>query len=328
VLTVLDLFSGIGGFTLGLERTGGFKTVAFCEIEAFPRKVLNKHWPDVPVYKDIRKLYRFASDMVECPEGCDEPFCELCGNHFFECDCIGCMEFEDDVGSIDVIVGGFPCQDISVAGHQSGIEAKRSGLWSEFARLIGEIRPRYAIVENVTALLAGDNGRWFQRILSDMAEIGYDCEWHCIPASELGAHHHRDRVWIICYPEHTGRDATKIRESINARGRSDTQGKEQASESQGSGNTDNVAESQGQRVQGQRSRGQQKPQTHEKPILSVRHCEGFRTPSWDAEPELGRVVDGLPNRTHRIKGLGNAVVPQIPELIGLAILERENEQIW
>jgi len=203
-LRVLDLCSGIGGFSLGLERTGGFETVAFCEIEKFPRKVLAKHWPDVPIFHDVRKLYRFAADMIDCPEGCDEAFCDLCSKHFFECDCIGCSEFEDEVGAIDIITGGFPCQDISVAGKQAGIEASRSGLWTELCRLISELQPQFAIVENVTALLAGHDGRWFQRILGDLAEVGYDCEWHCIPASELGAHHHRDRIWIIAYPKHDG----------------------------------------------------------------------------------------------------------------------------
>ncbi|MCP4000455.1 MAG: DNA cytosine methyltransferase, partial [Gammaproteobacteria bacterium] len=120
-LHVLDLFSGIGGFSLGLERTGGFKTVAFCEIEAYPRKVLAKHWPDVPQYTDVREL---TGDRLR----------------------------QDGI-TVDVITGGFPCQDISVAGKGAGIEGERSGLWSEIARLTGEIRPRYVILENVSALL-------------------------------------------------------------------------------------------------------------------------------------------------------------------------------
>src|SRR5512139_1947664 len=163
-MRVLDLFSGIGGFSLGLERAG-MRTVAFCEIEPFCRAVLRKHWPDIPIYEDVRSLTaeRLAADGI----------------------------------SVDVICGGFPCQDISVAGKGAGIEGGRSGLWSEYARIIGELRPRYVIVENVAALL----GRGLDRVLGDLAEIGYDAEWHCIPASYVGAPHRRDRVWIVAYPQ-------------------------------------------------------------------------------------------------------------------------------
>ena len=171
-MKVLDLFSGIGGFSLGLERAG-METIAFCEIENYPKKVLAKHWPNIPIASDVTKLT--YQDGVLYDDG-----------------------QEIYRGSIDVICGGFPCQDISVAGKQAGIEeGTRSGLWSECARLLREVRPDYAIFENVTALLSGQQGRWFQRVLFDISEVGYDAEWHCISASELGAHHHRDRVWVI-----------------------------------------------------------------------------------------------------------------------------------
>ena len=239
-LKVLDLFSGIGGFSLGLERTGGFETVAFCEIEEYPRKVLNKHWPGVPVYEDIKELTaeRLMADGIVS----------------------------------DVITGGFPCQDISVAGKQKGIEAERSGLWSELARLIGEIRPKYAIVENVTALLSGERGRWFQRVLGDLAEIGYDTEWHCIPASNLGADHERDRVYIITYP--------------------------------------NESQCEGRRI-------------------SIRIYQEYANACcsnwWQDKPDVERVAHGIPNQSHRLKAIGNAVIPQISELIGRAILESIDE---
>ena len=172
-LRVLDLFSGIGGFSLGLERTGGFETVAFCEIEPFPRKILAKHWPEVPCYHDVTKL---TGDILA----------------------------RDGI-TVDVITGGFPCQDISVAGKQAGIsEGTRSGLWSEIVRLIGELSPRYVIVENVANLLSGPSDRrggWFGRILGDLAECGYDAEWENIPASALGAPHRRERVWLVAYPK-------------------------------------------------------------------------------------------------------------------------------
>ncbi len=326
-LRVLDLFSGIGGFSLGLERTGGFETVAFCEIEKYPRKILAKHWPDVPIYTDVTKLYRFADDMIECPDGCDEPFCDLCNKHFFECDCVGCSEFEDEVGTIDVITGGFPCQDISVAGKQAGIKASRSGLWTEITRLISELQPKYAIVENVTALLSGDDGRWFQRILGDLAAIRYDCEWHCIPASELGAHHHRDRVWIVAYPEHHGRTTAAVSGSDEKNVRRTKKGANGTVQSAGVCTTYNVADAQGERIQGHGTSGQQESHPHARPILSMRHRERLDLADWETEPELGRVVDGLPNRVDRIKAIGNAVVPQIAELIGYAILENINNDI-
>jgi DNA (cytosine-5)-methyltransferase 1 len=184
MLQTLDLFAGIGGFAFGLERTGGFKTVAFCEIEPYPRAVLAKHWPGVKQYDDVRTLTS--------------------------------ARLETDGIAIDVITGGFPCQDISAAGKQAGIdETTRSGLWSEIARLVGEIRPRYVIVENVSALLSGPSerrGGWFGRVLGDLAALGYDAEWHSIPASYVGAHHQRDRVWIVAHSNDTERRRRAQRE--------------------------------------------------------------------------------------------------------------------
>lgn len=162
MLNVLDIFSGIGGFSIGLEAIG-MQTVAFCEISPFCRKILTRHWPSVPIFPDITIIHK--EDLKTLPK-------------------------------IDVIAGGFPCQDISVAGKQKGIEAKRSGLWKEFARLINEIRPKYAIIENVANL----RSQGLIRVLQDLWEIGYDAEWHCIPASAFGAPHRRDRIWIIAHP--------------------------------------------------------------------------------------------------------------------------------
>jgi DNA (cytosine-5)-methyltransferase 1 len=179
MMRVLDLFSGIGGFSLGLERTGGFKTVAFCEIEPFPRRVLAKHWPEVPIYNDVKTL---TADILR----------------------------RDGI-AVDVITGGFPCQDLSVAGKQRGMgEGTRSGLWSEIVRLVGELRPQFVIVENVAALLAGPSerrGGWFGRVLGDLAECGYDAEWENIPASALGAPHRRERIWIVAHAQQERADA-------------------------------------------------------------------------------------------------------------------------
>lgn len=162
-LRVLDLFSGIGGFSLGLERTGGFKTVAFCEIEPFPRRVLAKHWPEVPCYDDVRTLTadRLWSDGI----------------------------------AVDVICGGWPCQDLSYAGKGAGLAGERSGLWSEVRRLACELRPIVIILENVSALL----DRGLGDVLGDLAALRYDAEWHCIPAAAVGLPHGRDRTWIVAY---------------------------------------------------------------------------------------------------------------------------------
>lgn len=168
---VLDIFSGIGGFSFGLEKSG-MKTVAFCEINPFCQKVLSKHWPDVPLFHDITLLGK------------------------------------KDLPQIDVIAGGFPCQDISIAGKKKGINAERSGLWTEFARLINEIRPKYAIIENVANL----RSQGLARVLKDLWKIGYNAEWHCIPASAVGGLHRRDRIWIIAYPNIFNKERLPFRE--------------------------------------------------------------------------------------------------------------------
>lgn len=163
-LKVLDLFSGFGMFSLGLHRAGGFETVAFCEISEYPRKVLNARYPGVKIYEDVCALTpeRLAADGI----------------------------------APNVICGGFPCQDLSVAGKGAGLEGKRSGLYREVIRLARDIRPRFILLENVAALL----DRGLGVVLGDLAEIGYDAEWHCIPASYIGAWHRRDRVWLVAYP--------------------------------------------------------------------------------------------------------------------------------
>src|SRR6185503_6648892 len=162
-LNVLDLFSGIGGFSLGLERAG-MHTVAFCEIETYCQQVLRSRWPGVPIYSDVRELTaeRLARDGIRA----------------------------------DAICGGFPCQDISHAGFGAGIDGERSGLWSEYARLIGELRPCFALMENVAALL----DRGIDVVLGDLSRIGYDAEWSVVSACSVGAPHVRRRVFIVAYP--------------------------------------------------------------------------------------------------------------------------------
>jgi len=280
-MKVLDLFSGIGGFSLGLERAG-METVAFCEFDKHAQKVLKKNWPDVPIFEDVRTLD---------------------GRQF--------------KGTVDVVCGGFPCQDISTAGNQEGIgEGTRSGLWSECARLLGEVRPRYAIFENVTSLLNGERGAWFKRVLWDISEVGYDAEWHCISASELGAHHHRDRVWIIAYPNDTAKHSDS---------RGGSCGETSKERNYVSGLYPDVANAISIRQQGQ---GQLKQSLFAEAYRKGETVNAFAggTPEiWKAEPELGRVADGVPNRVDRIKGLGNAVVPQLIQAIGNLVMQADKE---
>lgn len=161
-LRLLDTFSGIGGFSYAAEHiVGGFETVAFVEREPYCQQILGKHWPDVPIYDDI-------------------------------------TTFNPKPYSADVICGGFPCQDISLAGKQAGIkEGTRSGLFYELMRVIRLVRPRYVVLENVAAILA--NG--LDTVLAELAEAGFDAEWACIPASVVGACHRRDRWWLVAYPK-------------------------------------------------------------------------------------------------------------------------------
>ena len=220
------------------------RTVAFCEIEEYPRRVLAKHWPNVPIYRDVRDLSaaRLAGDGV----------------------------------SADLICGGFPCQDISQAGKRVGIEGERSGLWREFARLIGEVRPRFAVVENVAAITF----RGLLRVLGDLTALGYDSEWHCIPASAVGLPHERDRVWIVAYTEKIEGIYGLLDPRLCAFPYGATDWKEWASK------------------------------------------------QWlEAEPLVCRDDDGVPDRVGRTSACGNAVVPQIPEIIGRAIMSRQRQYV-
>ncbi|MDY6960326.1 MAG: DNA cytosine methyltransferase [Pseudomonadota bacterium] len=299
-MRVLDLFSGIGGFSLGLERAG-MRTVAFCEIEPFARRVLRKHWPEVPIYEDVRQL---TADALR----------------------------RDGIG-VDLICGGFPCQDISFAGKGAGLAGERSGLWSEFARLIGELRPEFVIVENVAALL----GRGLDRVLGDLATLGFDAEWHCIPAAAVGAPHRRDRVWIIAYPrgeQHEAggaairrpgaeglqqaalADAERVRASQSARGECQERmgpilGSEALADAYSHNRYGRRSDVQVGRVGLQGEAG---------------HNGHSSRAEWLTEPDVGRVAHGVPARVDRLRGLGNAVVPQIPELIGRAIMGTRGPQ--
>lgn len=191
-LTVGSLFAGIGGLELGLERTGGFKTVWQVEIDDYATRVLEKHWPDVRRWRDVTT---FPFD-AECDEIREQS--ELQGQHQSAGGTDGLSTVPRHVSElwrVDLICGGFPCQDISFAGKGAGLDGERSGLWYEFARVVRELRPRYVLVENVAALLV----RGLDAVLGTLASLGYDAEWHCIPAAAVGAPHIRDRVFIVAY---------------------------------------------------------------------------------------------------------------------------------
>ena len=237
-LTFGSLFAGIiGGFDLGFERAG--MTCKWqVEIDPFCRKVLAKHWPNVMRHDDVRT---FA--IGDC-DGLD----------------------------VDVICGGFPCQDISVASHtKTGLEGERSGLWRDFARIIGILRPRFVVVENVAALLGNGMGI----VLADLSAIGLDAEWSVVSACAMGATHSRARVFIVAYP-------TSERRS--------------------------------------KGLGRIRPQG-----LSVSEINRRKSQeAWELSVAAAlRISDRSTNRLDRIRlrGLGNAVVPQVAEWIGRRIME-------
>lgn len=258
---MLDLFSGIGGFSLA-GRWAGFVTVKFVEIDPYCQRVLAKHWPGVPIHDDIRTF---------------DP--------------------KPLAGAVDLITGGFPCQDISNAGRRAGIDGQRSGLWAEMARVIGLVRPRYVLVENVTALL----GRGMGRVLGDLSAIGYDAEWHVIPAAAVGAPHLRERVWIVAHPNAAG---VRWGEGWAAAASS-------AGQSCGLGDPLPDADRQGLAV-GQGVCGH----------ACQEQSAAFRGDWWATEPDVGRVATRVPARLDRLRGLGNAIVPQVAYGILRVIAEK------
>ncbi len=176
-LTHGSLFAGIGGFDLGFERAG-MKTIWQVEIDEYCRRVLARHFPNAERFNDVR--------------GCGA----------------------NNLKWVDIICGGFPCQDISIANSKrTGLAGERSGLWSEYARIISELRPRFVVVENVAALLIPADDREIApiaTILGDLAALGYDAEWDCIPACAVGAPHLRERIWIVAYPQCQGLEGMRL----------------------------------------------------------------------------------------------------------------------
>jgi DNA (cytosine-5)-methyltransferase 1 len=254
--------------------------------------------------------------------------------------------FEDvrEVGAreldpVDLVCGSFPCQDLSAAGRGAGIDGARSGLWSEFARIVRELRPRYVVVENVPALLTGKGKRWDRapigRVLGDLAEARYDAEWACLSAGEFGAPHLRKRVWIVAYPARDA-EAGTAPESGTERQRARAGG--QRSRAAEVADTDTERQSGRAGALGRQAGGREPAdcrraradlpdpdrEQHEGRAQALgRSAAAQLRDHWAAEPAVGRVADGVPHRVDRLAALGNALVPQIAEWIGRRILEYE-----
>jgi DNA (cytosine-5)-methyltransferase 1 len=261
-LTVGSLFSGIGGLDLGLERAG-MKVIWQSEIDPYACRVLSKHWPEVPNHGDIKAINW--------------------GN----------------VVQPDVICGGYPCQPFSTAGKRRGEEDPRH-LWPWVRTAISELRPRYAILENVRGHLSMGG----LTVIGELASIGYDAEWRIVSAASVGANHRRDRVIIVAYPNSAPRQQQQKRQiqEFNFRG---------CSAGQRNMAYTNIIGLQTARPEQQAA------------VFARSNCNrnGFLGEGpWKAEPDVGRVANGIPNRVDRLRGLGNAVVPQVAEVIGRLVI--------
>ena len=368
-LKILDLFSGLGGFSLGLERTGKFKTVAFCEIDKYCTLLLQKHWKGIKIYEDVRKINKeqFDTDGIEYP---------------------------------DIITGGFPCQPFSIAGKQKGTGDDRH-LWPEMFRIIKTFKPKFVIGENVKGLINIQDGVVFETVCTDLESEGYEVQAFNIPAAGVGAPHRRERIWILATlgnSELNGSSTTKITRSIietsnnNKKGENATREFEGTSKSRNSqdvanpntrfsngtneeifsrGQTSNTSSTgggdknvensrralqqgtvfqreneneirKGNADQSKRSsssseydvanpsseqsysndNGQEQREISQQEQIELGgRSGGTLWPSnWEFEPNVGRVANGVPGRVHRLKGLGNSIVPKIAEEIGKAII--------
>ena len=318
MLRLLDTFSGIGGFSLAARWVGDFQTVQFVEREPYCQRILAKHWPDVPIHDDI-------------------------------------CTFQPAPGSADVICGGFPCQDISTAGSQAGIKVgTRSGLFYELMRVIRMVGPRFVVLENVAAITSGG----LDIVLGELAEAGFDAEWACIPASAVGACHRRDRWWLVAYPNRGDGQSKQItgsaiHEQARFQGpdgdacRTDEVSRNGApaypTHMLSDGGTSEQHGQSGRRSVPELGDGggadapnPNHPRLERRQPASMSERGGERlawhgdppsgrlNPNWRSyvsEPCLRRGNDGLSGRVDRLKGLGNAVVPQVAMIPLARVLE-------
>jgi len=280
-LTFGSLFAGIGGFDLGFEWAG-MSCKWQVEIDDYANKVLAKHWPDVPKFRDVRAF----------PPRPESPWLGGDWRRAF---------------AVDIILGGFPCQDISYAGRGAGLAGKRSGLWYEFARVVGEMGPRVVVVENVAALFT----RGFDAVLGTLASLGYDAEWHCISAASVGAKHLRNRVFIVAY-----RPSNRWQQG-QPNGRGSDEGIRERQEYRSGSSCEAMADSTSERsLPGTFSGVHCKEESG-----GARDVQSERRSWWETEPDVGRVADGVPDRVDRLRGIGNAVVPQVAEVVARRVLE-------
>ena len=281
-LNELALFAGAGGGILGGHLLG-WRTICAVEWEPYPASVLISRQndgilPPFPVWDDVQTF-----------------------------------DGKQWRGRVDVISGGFPCQDISCAGKGAGIDGDRSSMWGHMARIIGEVRPRKVLVENSPMLV----GRGLARVLGDLAKMGYDAEWCVLGAVDAGAPHKRDRIWLMGNTHNHGLPAPEVRESTAAGSHGSPAGEKQAGQSTGSGKQhEELADSTSIRQQGQGE--------HERPLNTEedkdRKADRFiysseaGRPWWITEPNVGRVAHGVAARLDRLKAIGNGQVPAVAEL--------------
>ena len=271
-ITIGSLFSGIGGFELGIERgIPGSTTIWQVEQDPFCRSILKKHWPGAQLHEDVRTV----------------------GKH--------------NLVSVDVLCGGFPCQNISIAGKREGInEGEKSSLWWEFRRIIGELRPRIVVIENVSAITFSDGGGW--DLLGSLAQIGYDAEWIDLRASDFGAPHRRERIFFVAYPDTSIKHGLPI--DAKAPGApgivGDVADPAITCSEKHTGRVVSLETEIGSKCRSRQNGG----------VHRENYWEGF-----PVEPPFCLRDDGVPNRVARLRALGNSIVPQCSEWIGMRILE-------
>ena len=287
--TVIDLFSGIGGFALGLEATGYFRTIQFVENEKWCQKILNKNFPEVPIHDDIKTYNTYKG--VEA----------------------------------DVVVGGFPCQPFSVAGKQKAIQDDRH-LWPDMFRVIRQTKPIWVIGENVRNIVSISDGMVLEQVYLDLESQGYEVQSFIIPASAVNAPHQRYRTWIVAHTKCSRQFSKPIRNigSLEEESQKEERARNKSTirletRSADVAHTDSRSKEtfDKEKVLGKQNRKKQ-TERYSNGNLQVRG-------QWNTEPNVGRVANGIPNRVDRLKGLGNAIVPQIAYQIGKAIMEAEND---